>query len=82
MLLYQLEFSYQFHNSCVLLILDTHALIHFNGDNTSAIVPINRLKKEDNLTAGQQCSVIWSNKKKYPGVLMCSGTLHVLGVIL
>ena len=58
------------------LILDTHALVHFNEDNTSAIVPIKRLEKEDNLTTGHQCSVLWSNKK-YSGILMCSGILNV-----
>ena len=57
------------------LILDTHVLVDFNEDNTSAIVPIKRLEKVDNLTTGQQCSVLLSNKKKYPGILMCSGVL-------
>ena len=59
------------------LILDTHALVHFNEDNTSAIVPIKRLVKEDNLTTGHQCSVLWSNRKKYAGTLVCSGILSV-----
>ena len=54
--------------------------MHFDGDNTSAIVPISRLEKEDNLTAGQHCNVLWSNKKRYPGILMCSGGLHVYDV--
>ena len=53
------------------LILHTHMLVHFNEDNTSGIVPIKRLEKVDNFTTGQQCSVLWSNKKKYPGILMC-----------
>ena len=58
------------------LILDTHALVHSNEDNTSAIVPIKRLEKEDNLTTGHQCSILWSIKK-YSGILMCSGILNV-----
>ena len=56
------------------LILDT---LHFNEDNTSAVVPIKRLEKEDNLTTGHQYSILWSNKKKYSGILMCSDILNV-----
>lgn len=52
--------------------LDTYALVHFDFDNSYAIVSTKRLE-EDNLLAGEKCNVIWSKKEIYTGTLMYSG---------
>ena len=57
----------------IVAFLDTHALIHFDKDNSSSIVPLSRVQREEeNLHAGNLCTVLWSNKK-YAGKLICSG---------
>lgn len=53
-------------------ILDTHALINFEEDNSTSIVPLKRVIKTDNLSVGESCHVVWSNQKKYVGTLMYS----------
>ena len=58
-----------------LLVSDSHALVHFHDESTSSIIPLHRIVKEDDLHAGDPCFVVWSNKKKYPGILIFSGTL-------
>ena len=65
-----------YKNAIILLaFLDTHALIHFDKENSSSIVPLNLVEREDNLHAGNLCTVLWSNKKKYTGKLICSGNI-------
>ena len=47
----------------LLLLVDTHALVHFNDEYTSSIVPLKHLEKQEDLFAGEGCCVIWSDKK-------------------
>ena len=68
---------------CTLLIctvriiyLDTHALVNFEVDNSTSIVPLKRVIKTDNLSSGELCNVVWSNQKKYVGTLMYLGMLR------
>ena len=57
----------------IVAFLDTHALIHFDKDNSSSIVPLSRVQREEEkLHAGSLCTVLWSNKK-FSGKLICSG---------
>ena len=57
--------------------LDTHALVQFIDEDATAIVPITRLKEQDQLEYGGSYVVTWSNKKAYKAMLICSG-LHIL----
>ena len=59
---------------CIFTNSDTHALVHFECENSSSIVPLKRVERQDGLCDGNLCSVIWSNNKKYPGILICSGS--------
>lgn len=56
---------------------DTHGLVHFECENSSSIVPLKRVERQDGLCDGDLCSVIWSNNKKYPGILICSGSMEI-----
>lgn len=48
-------------------------LVQFQDEDTSAIVPIKRLKKKDHLKIGDECEVTWSDKKVYSGLVVFSG---------
>ena len=54
-------------------ISDTHVLVQFQDEDTSAIVPIKRLKRKDCLKIGEECKVTWSDKKIYSGLVVFSG---------
>ena len=60
----------------LLAFLDTHALIHFDKENSSSIFPLSRvIREEEDLQVGSLCTVLWSNKKRYSGKLICSGII-------
>ena len=52
---------------------DTRALVRFLEEDSTAIVPVNRIKDKEELEYGGSCSVLWSNKKVYKAFLICSG---------
>ena len=47
--------------------------MQFQEEDKSGIVPIKRLKPKDVLRVGEECEVIWSDRKVYFGVIICSG---------
>ena len=57
-------------------LTDTHALVNFSDENSCSIVPIKRLERKERLHVGDDCHVIWSDKKKYSGTLILSGKLY------
>ena len=57
---------------------DTHALVRFLEEDSTAIVPVNRIKDKEEFEYGGSCAVLWSNKKVYKAFLICSGMyLHI-----
>ena len=50
-----------------------HALVQFDEDHSSSIIPLNRVQKVEELYEGGSCIVQWSDKKRYAGLLICSG---------
>ena len=52
---------------------DTHALVQFDEDHSSSIIPLNRVQKVEELCEGGSCKVQWSDKKRYGCILICSG---------
>ena len=60
----------------VLLIFiyeDTHALVRFLEEDSTAIIPIHRIRAKETLEYGGSCTVLWSNKKVYKAFLISSG---------
>ena len=55
------------------LFSDTHALVQFLDEDSTAIVPISRLKEQEHLEHGGSCIITWSDKKQYKALLLCSG---------
>lgn len=53
--------------------LDTHALVKFLEEDSTAIVPVSRIEKKETLEFNGSCSVRWSNRKIYKGFLLMSG---------
>ena len=53
--------------------LDTHALVRFLEEQSTAIVPIARVQEKETLEYGGSCAVKWRNKKVYKGFLIYSG---------
>lgn len=53
---------------------DTHLLVQFCSEDSTSIVPIKRVKMEENLSVGDECDIVWSNNKVYRATVMCSGT--------
>ena len=51
----------------------THALVHFQDEDTSSIVPVKRIDKGEGLSLGELCNVTWSDRKKYMGTLLFAG---------
>ena len=47
-----------------ILFVDTHALVQFDEENASSIVPLQQMEKNREL---------WSDRKKYGGTLICLG---------
>ena len=68
-------FLFSIQNDMNFVFLDTHALVQFLEEDATAIVPVSRLKEQENLEHGGSCIVTWSNKKAYKAMLICSG-LH------
>ena len=58
---------------CLIHLTDTHALVYFDSEERSSIVPLKRLEKRDDLFVGESCFVIWSDNKRYSGTLLCAG---------
>ena len=52
---------------------DTHALVKFLDEDSTAIVPVKIIKKKENLEYHGSCTVTWSNKKLYKAFLLFSG---------
>ena len=57
----------------MVLYTDTHALVNFQDEDTSSIVPVNRTDKMEELSLGDMCFVTWSDRKKYKGTLLFAG---------
>lgn len=53
---------------------DTHALMRFLEEDSTSIVPVQRIQQKDALEYGGSCGVMWSNKKVYKAFLICSGS--------
>ena len=55
---------------------NTHALVQFD-DNSTSVVPVSRVISGDGnvagLVVGGDCSVLWTNKKRYNGSLILTG---------
>jgi len=68
---------------CVLIItllniLDTRALVKFCEEDTTAIVPVNRISIDGitdgtKVSEGKRCYVRWSNRKSYEASFIISG---------
>ena len=65
---------------CFNFPIDTHALVYFQEEQLSSIVPIKHVEKKEDLCAGENCYVIWSDNKKYFGTLIFSGIDLLCGV--
>lgn len=69
------------NNSDVFYFADTHALVRFPDDFT-AVVPVGRItptgESKSKMAEGDDCSVLWSNRKLYKAVLVVSGKLSSL----
>ena len=46
-------------------------------EDSTSIVPVNRIIRKDELEYEGSCDVMWSNKKIYRAFLMYSGTYEV-----
>ena len=62
---------------CSINFQDTHGLIKFLDENSTAIVPVNLIQKKETLEYGGTCGVVWSYKKVYNGFLICSGIYYI-----
>ena len=51
--------------------LETHVLVQFPEEDSTAIVPIGRVSGE--LKEGSPCNVLWNNRKVYPAIFLYSG---------
>ena len=58
---------------CYNCLTDTHVLVQFLDEGKSGIVPTKRIKRMENLKCGDECEVLWSNKKVYSGVVIHLG---------
>ena len=47
--------------------------MQFDEDHSSSIIPLNWVQKVEELCEGGSCIVQWSDKKRYAGILICSG---------
>jgi len=65
-----------------LIFEDTHALVKFLEEDSTAIVPVQRIQQKETLEYGGSCAILWSNKKVYKAFLICSGIQIVLYVLL
>ena len=67
-----------FIETYIFLNVDTYALVEFcEEDKPLGVVPICNIKKPAKvLHIGDKCSVLWSNKKSYDGLLIYSGNLN------
>ena len=52
--------------------LETHTLVRFPEEGTTAIVPIGLVSGE--IKQGSLCNVLWNHRKVYPATLLYSGT--------
>ena len=44
---------------------------------STAIVSVQWIQKKETFEYGGSCGMVWSNKKVYKGILICSGILKV-----
>ena len=51
----------------------THALVEFEEEACTAVVPLNRVIGLKNSVKGEVVSVLWNNKKEYLGRFIVSG---------
>ena len=56
----------------------THALVHFQDEDISSIVPVKRIDKVEELSDGDSCFVTWSDRKKYFGTLLLAGSFVIV----
>ena len=49
------------------------AEVKFLEEESTAIVPVSCIQQKETLEFGGSCSILWSNKKVYKGLLICSG---------
>ena len=60
------------------LFSDTHALVQFLDEDSTAIVPISRLKEQEHLEHGGSCIITWSDKKQYKALLLLFRFVRIL----
>jgi len=52
--------------------------VRFIEEDSTAIVPVDRIKEKETLEYGGSCAVVWGNKKAYKAFLICSGMYMML----
>ena len=50
----------------------------FLDERKTSIVPLKRLVKKLGMRTGDQCDILWSDKKKYQGTLIFTGMIICL----
>ena len=55
-----------------------YALVEFVEEECTAVVPLQRISKHDDLRAGQRVKVLWDNRKEYPAIFLLSGNIQIL----
>ena len=55
-----------------------YALVEFVEEECTAVVPLQRISKHDDLRAGQRVKVLWDNRKEYPAIFLLSGNIRIL----
>ena len=56
----------------------THALVHFQDEDRSSIVPLKCIDKVEELSVGDSCFVTWSDSKKYFVTLLLAGSFVIV----
>ena len=60
------------------MVVGTHALVHFQDEDRSSIVPVKCIDKVEELSVGDSCFVTWSDRKKYFGTLLLAGSFVII----
>ena len=57
------------------LDIPTHALVHFEVDNSISAVPVSKFiePRVEEIEEGCQCTVRWEGKRSYQGTVLLSG---------
>ena len=55
----------------------THLLVQFcEEEDSTSIIPVKHVKMKEGLAVGDDCSVTWSNRKVYTGIVVCAKHLY------